>query len=79
MMIHDQVTIAMLKDENYLLKKKLEKAVAGLQHISKATYEANPWTIVKSFEAIEAEKILTEIVNENGSGTNSNQTLQGEM
>jgi hypothetical protein len=46
--------IKILEKENKLMHE-------GLQEISKGRYEANPWTIVPTSDALIAKKILEEI------------------
>lgn len=42
-------------------KSAYDKAVKCLKEISKETYEANPWTVVKTANAIKAENTLKEL------------------
>lgn len=48
------IEVMAMKKENKIMRD-------GLLEISKGTYEANPWTIVPTSDALIAQKILKEV------------------
>ena len=56
-----QTTIFAFSKKIKILEKENKIMLKGLQEISKSQYEANPWTVVPTSDALLAQKILKEI------------------